>query len=94
MQTTEKEVIKYKQQIQLLLNKADTDDELINALRSEINNMKFSSTSGTYKAQVPDHIESSNEQVEITRLKRQCKQQADQLNTQDELIRELRFHIK
>ena len=96
MQTTEKDVVKYKQQIQLLLNKANTDDELIDALKSEINHLRTTAASGVYKANVSGQKSesSSDVQVEMLRLRRQCKQQADQLNTQDELIRELRGQMK
>ena len=94
IQTTEKDVIKYKQQIQLLLNKASTDDELIDALKSEINHLRTSAasfgTASKTRALDNESKSSSDMQTEMLRLRRQCKQQSDQLNTQDELIRELR----
>ena len=96
IQTVEKEVIKYKQQIQLLLNKATTDDELIEVLREEIQKLRLTPTNTNMKLTLNNNpsnhpLESNgNDQMELNRLKRLCKQQTDQLETQDELIRELR----
>ena len=96
IQTVEKEVIKYKQQIQLLLNKATTDDELIEVLREEIQKLRLTPSNTNMKLTSNNNpsnhpLESNgNDQMELNRLKRLCKQQTDQLETQDELIRELR----
>jgi hypothetical protein len=94
MQTMEKETIKYKQQIELLLNKANTDDELIEVLKDEIYRLKVMPKSlqklpGNAMT-VVDEAKDRNNEREIIRLQRLVKQQSEQLNTQEELIHELR----
>lgn len=117
VQSMEKEGLKQKQQIQLLLHKANTDDELIEVLREEIDRLRkssttsqsASSTSGTtsylktnWRDSTSNRLslpsassteETESEHLEITRLKRLCKQQSDQLETQENLIRELRCAV-
>ena len=92
--TLENEVNQFKQQMQVLINKSNTDDQFIDALKEEMyrlksvvnsNNLRLNNNNNTHA------IESGgNDAQELIRLKRLCKQQSEQLNTQDDLIHELR----
>lgn len=91
--TLEKEVAKYKQQIQLLLNKTNTDDELIDALKTEMTHLRVLVTGSNTTKPTCTQEQDTAERMEIRRLNRICRQQANQLMTQDEIIRELRSQI-
>jgi predicted nuclease with TOPRIM domain len=97
----ETDVQTQKQQLKMLLSAKDGDDELIDALQTEVKRLQDTAVALTKSnrhttttaaaasttAQTPpvDHLHS-----EITRLKRLCKQQQEQLSTQEDTIRTLR----
>ena len=95
-----------KQQLKLVLNAKDGDDELIDALQLEIKRLQDAAVANARnpgnRAAAAKAAEvvfagssaaAANQDLltnEITRLKRLCKQQQEQINTQDEVIRALR----
>jgi len=97
----ETDVQTQKQQLKMLLSAKDGDDELIDALQTEVKRLQDTAVALTKSnrhttttaaaasttAQTPpvDHLHS-----EITRLKRLCKQQQEQLSAQEDTIRTLR----
>lgn len=106
IRTLENDGAKYKQQMQLLIDKTGTDDQLIEALREEnarlSNALKQKASSSGAPSPPKQSIlsrqgideqtaaEVSKNLQELQRLRRLCKQQAEQLNTQDDIIRQLR----
>lgn len=98
----EEESQTHRQQLKIVLEKSETDDQLILGLRREMQRLKdVSSTnarkeSGLMEAKVHAAVRqnsiaaSSAAEAEITRLKRLVTQQANQLSTQAEVISELR----
>ena len=98
VQTLENELNQFKQQIQVLINKSSTDDQFIDALKEEMYRLKGELNS--HNLRLNNHnmanlaLESGgSDSQELIRLRRLCKHQTEQLNTQDELIHELRGHV-
>jgi len=104
VRTLEGEAQMHKQQIKIVLEKSETDDQLIQEMRKEIERLKEKQhaydrreeafeqkmAAAVKKAQSQVVTATSAEQSEILRLRRLTKQQADQLSTQDSVIRSLR----
>lgn len=105
IRTLESEALLHKQQLKIVLDKSGTDDQLVQALRGEIERLKQQlgnerrSDVSTKLAVVSKSAASSSAaisgteksvQFELDRLRRLCKQQAEQLSTQDAVIRSLR----
>jgi chromosome segregation ATPase len=103
----ETDVLKYKNQMKIIIEKTETDDQLIQALRTELERLRNSvsaSKSQAYKQKEDEKsktktlntgiITSNTDQAlnisEIQRLQRLCKAQANQINTQEDVIKELR----
>jgi chromosome segregation ATPase len=122
----ETECLKQKNQLQIIIDKSQGDDELLEAFREEseklkrqlaelvaekratLRNAKDNSTltqsrinpDGTItQSRIPNpqnnnlsgrKDESSPNEIELQRLRRLCKQQAEQLETQDRIIQNLR----
>lgn len=96
--TLENELNQFKQQMQVLINKSSTDDQFIDALKEEMYRLKGEVNSNNLR--LNNHnmanlaLESGgSDSQELIRLRRLCKQQTEQLDTQDELIHELRGHV-
>lgn len=94
----EEESQTHRQQLKIVLDKSETDDQLIGALRREVQRLKENSTANARKddsrldvavRQSAINAASSSE-AEIARLKRQLAVQSAQLQTQDQVIREIR----
>ena len=93
-----------KQQLKLVLNAKDGDDELIDALQLEIKRLQDAAVANArnpgnraeaaaavvFAGTAASATKLDQLTNEITRLKRLCKQQQEQINTQDEVIRALR----
>ena len=108
VRTLEAEAAQHKQQMRIVIDKSETDDQLVHALKTEITRLKTLGTRGTNPAtiQANESIESrlqkatkeavatatANIESELTRLRRLTKQQAEQLATQESVIKELRAH--
>jgi predicted nuclease with TOPRIM domain len=122
IRTLESDCERSKQQVQVLLQKNNTDDQLIDALKKELGNVRNHSQSTTMKSRMTNetakHVvrrvgnhsvgsgntfgggsirtggniteDESSETAELHRLRRLCRQQAEQLTTQDEVIKRLR----
>lgn len=103
----ETDVLKYKNQMKIIIEKTETDDQLIQALRAELERLRNSisaSKSQAYKQKEDDKsktktlntgiVTSTTDQAlnisEIQRLQRLCKAQANQITTQEDVIKELR----
>ncbi len=103
----ETDVLKYKNQMKIIIEKTETDDQLIQALRAELERLRNSisaSKSQAYKQKEDDKLKtktlntgivtSATDQAlnisEIQRLQRLCKAQANQITTQEDVIKELR----
>lgn len=108
VRTLEAEASQHKQQMRIVIDKSETDDQLVNALKSEITRLKTVGARGSNPAtiQANEAMEArlkkatkeatsaatANMDNEVTRLRRLSKQQAEQLATQESLIKELRSH--
>ncbi len=86
-----------KQQLKMVLKAKDGDDDLIDALQLEIKRLQEASRDAEAQGRLHNRapvqaISSGSEHhaAELTRLQRLCKQQQEQINTQDEVIRGLR----
>ena len=103
VRTLESDAAKHKQQIRLILDKTETDDKLIEALKAEVHRLKTIDVRSSKGASGPDVEErvqraakeaasmaTSHVDGELTRLRRLTKQQSEQLATQEQLIKELR----
>ena len=103
VRTLESDAAKHKQQIRLILDKTETDDKLIEALKAEVHRLKTIDVRSSKGARGPDVEErvqraakeaasmaTSHVVGELTRLRRLTKQQSEQLATQEQLIKELR----
>lgn len=107
VRTLEQESSKFRQQIKTVIAKTETDDKLIEALKAEISRLKEAHQKAQLEKR-SDHIEARiqkaskeaasvallQQEGELNRLRRLTKQQAEQMATQDRLIRELRAHQK
>lgn len=94
----EADASKQKQQMKVVLDVKDGDDELIDALQQEIQRVKSHSKGKdaiVTSFQAPTEVTAETEMIhnDLSRLKRLCKSQADQLTTQDEVIRSLRTRL-
>lgn len=104
VRTLETEAAQHKQQMRIVIDKSETDDQLVNALKSEITRLKTVGTRGAASLQANDAMEArlqkatkeaaaaatANMDTELMRLRRLTKQQAEQLATQEQLIKEFR----
>jgi regulator of replication initiation timing len=94
----EADASRQKQQMKVVLDVKDGDDELIDALQQEIQRVKLHSKGKeapvTY-SQPPQEVSAETETIhaDLIRLKRLCKSQADQLTTQEGVIRSLRSKL-
>lgn len=94
----EADASRQKQQMKVVLDVKDGDDELIDALQQEIQRVKILSKGKdvpvTY-SQPPQEVSAEIEatHADLNRLKRLCKSQADQLTTQEGVIRSLRSKL-
>lgn len=108
--TLEGEVRRMKDNLQLVLEKAGNDDDLLDALRNEVGRLKgqlskakaqaeelgiTAMTKGTRRAtdtmSVEQHdLDMKMNQTELQRLQRLCKNQAEQIESQDNTIRQLK----
>lgn len=94
----EADASRQKQQMKVVLDVKDGDDELIDALQQEIQRVKIQSkgkdvpvTHSQPPQEVSAEIEATH--ADLNRLKRLCKSQADQLTTQEGVIRSLRSKL-
>lgn len=104
VRTLEAEASQHKQQMRIVIDKSETDDQLVNALKNEITRLKTVGTRGAASLQANDAAEArlqkatkeaaaaatANMDTELMRLRRLTKQQAEQLATQEQLIKEFR----
>lgn len=104
VRTLETEAAQHKQQMRIVIDKSETDDQLVNALKNEITRLKTVGTRGAASLQANDAMEArlqkatkeaaaaatANMDTELMRLRRLTKQQAEQLATQEQLIKEFR----
>ncbi len=103
VRTLESDAAKHKQQLQIILDKTETDDKLIEALKAEVNRLKsidVRSSTGVRGPGVEERVQraakeaasmaTSHAEGELARLRRLTKQQSEQLATQEALIKELR----
>ena len=98
----EADASRQKQQIKVVLDVKDGDDELIDALQQEIQRFKVQAKSkgpaggagakASHISQISD-ADMDAITVDLARLRRLCKSQADQLSTQDDVIRGLRSRV-
>ena len=83
-----------KQQLKMVLKAKDGDDDLIDALQLEIKRLQEASRESERHHRAPLQATASgtseHHAAELSRLQRLCKQQQEQINTQDEVIRSLR----
>lgn len=99
----EADAYKQKQQIKVVLDVKEGDDELIDALQQEIQRFKLQakgkgSAAGinTKTPAAPQGGDSSDltaVTADVSRLRRLCKSQADQISAQDDVIRSLRSRL-
>ena len=98
----EADASRQKQQIKTVLDVKEGDDELIDALQQEIQRFKLqargkSSSAGANVITSPSPSGGSTDLAAVTadvlRLRRLCKSQADQIASQDEIIRSLRSRL-
>ena len=101
----EADASRQKQQIKLVLDVKEGDDELIDALQQEIQRFKVhaktnggtvgaaAKVSQNHEGQRSNAVDVDAIVADATRLRRLCKSQADQINTQDEVIRSLRSRL-
>jgi chromosome segregation ATPase len=127
IRTLESDSTRSKQQVQVLLDKNNTDDQLIDALRKEVANLKDQLQGAAMNQRAAnenakpvirrlsthlsgkDHKfhgggvrtgsgitadDSGLDAEEMQRLRRLCRQQAEQLSTQDEVIKRLRSSLE
>lgn len=113
--------IKFREQLKTLIEKTDSDDQLIQALRQEIERLRtqnkkaaadtkllqetHNSTTRSMKITAGGKVsttvsgfggntgESELAEAELRRLTRMCAQQAQQLSTQEDIIKSLRSKI-
>jgi hypothetical protein len=102
IQNLENDALRYKEQIRIVIEKSNSDDQLIDSLREEVEKLKqqvklkaaaAAAGGGPQKqalAMVPARQQDPDTAIELQRLKRLCKQQAEQLATQEEMIKQLR----
>ena len=103
IQNLENDALRYKEQIRIVIEKSNSDDQLIDSLREEVEKLKqqvklkaaaAAASGGPQKqalAMVPARTQQDPDTaIELQRLKRLCKQQAEQLATQEEMIKQLR----
>eukprot|EP01034_Spumella_vulgaris_P026224 gene26224-32765_t len=98
--TLESEIKKLKENLQVVLDKSATDDELLEMLRGEVNRLKtqiktnasitFAASSVVETSRNENRDSDAHFQTEINRLQRQCKNQAEQIDSQDQTIRQLK----
>lgn len=97
----ESDTIKFKQQVRVMIEKTETDDQLISALREELDRLRGQLTlvksvahkekeESVSRVKTLHNTTSSSGELELKRLQRLVQQQAAQLSTQEEVIRELR----
>ena len=97
----EAEASRQKQQLKIVLDVKGGDDELIEALQQEVLRFKMESRNKSVTAttaRVTGSSQATSAEMEsaaadLVRLKRLCKSQADQLTTQDGVIRSLRSRL-
>jgi predicted exporter len=94
----EADASRQKQQMKVVLDVKDGDDELIDALQQEIQRVKLQSKgkeAPVTHSQPPQEVSAETEIIhaDLNRLKRLCKSQADQLTTQEGVIRSLRSKL-
>ena len=93
----EEESQTHRQQLKIVLDKSETDDQLISALRREIARLQQQTSVSARKDEARMDVAvrqagamaSTAAEAEIARLKRQVLSQRQQLETQDARIREL-----
>lgn len=104
IQILETDAKKMKENLQLVLSKTASDDELLDALRSEISKLKQQAkqhgNGGTRQQQQEQqqqlHLQTEKDaeaqryHAEILRLQRLCKHQAEQIDSQDQTIRKMK----
>jgi len=93
----EEEAATHRQQLKIVLDKSETDDQLISALRREVQRLQSGSVAQSKSSEAKNEVairqagalatEAAN--AEISRLKRTIAQQSAQLATQDQRLREL-----
>lgn len=104
----ESEAAKHKAQMKVLVEKTETDDEFVDALRVEVDRLRTQlekqlekekaanagprvvKVAGTGSGTNTGSSTKGSEEEELNRLRRLCQQQAQQLETQDKVIRQLR----
>ena len=94
----EADASRQKQQMKVVLDVKDGDDELIDALQQEIQRVKLQSKgkeATVTSSQAPQEVSAEIETIhaDLNRLRRLCKSQADQLTTQEGVIRSLRSRL-
>ena len=98
----EADASRQKQQIKTVLDVKEGDDELIDALQQEIQRFKLqargklsSAGSNVTTSTAPSGVSSdlAAATADVLRLRRLCKSQADQIASQDEIIRSLRSRL-
>jgi hypothetical protein len=101
----ESEVIRQKNSLRTMVSKADSDDQLVSALKKEIERLRTQVHEMTVSAKqhsspprivkVKNALNSANSasEVEVMRLTRLVKQQEQVLATQEGLIKELRGEL-
>jgi len=104
IRTMEADAALHRQQLGVVLDKSETDDQLVQALKQEVQRLKEQAQQQA-QGRREDGFEvklqaatrsavataTKNIDTELQRLRRLCKQQADQLTTQDQIIKELRM---
>lgn len=105
IQTLTAEGSKLKESLKVMIEKTESDDQLIDALKEEVQfykqeAVKLQTRLEREELQSKTRVEFAKQSdvtpaggasdAELSRLRRLCKQQGDQLNTQDEVIRKLK----
>lgn len=98
IQTLETEVRNMKENIQMVFDKSASDDDLIKALRDETQRLKNLLKSGQKSPPSDNNSKISSEQenqlnqleTELQRLRKLCKHQSEQIDSQDTTIKQLR----
>jgi hypothetical protein len=93
----EEEAATHRQQLKIVLDKSETDDQLISALRREVQRLQSGSVAQSKNNEIKNEVAIRQAGVlatdaanaEISRLKRTIAQQSAQLATQDQRLREL-----
>jgi hypothetical protein len=107
IRTLEADSVQHKQQLKTVISKTETDDALIQALKEEVTRLRNELQRRTLErrddavevkieraSKAAAAVATQHQDAELARLRRLTKQQADQLATQDGIIRELRSKQK